>query len=147
MSLTLSDKKEQREPEAPNEAEMSLVQEEELCVKDEDPAAARDERSLFAPEEISFWDMLRETFGFRFSNLPRDSSGEVIISDWVKLVIMIIRHRIHHVPEDPEMMSYFEQLSWFIEDCDYDDDSDDRKRFNNMHRELLEEYESILNQL
>ena len=73
----------------------------------------------------------------------------------MKLVIMIIRKRIRHWPEDPDVMSYFQQLSWFIEDgfpgpvedCEYEDDSDDRKRFNNMHRELLEEYESIVNQL
>ena len=59
MSMTLSGKKEQREPEASNA--VSLVQE-KLCVNEESLAAIDDESSgLQAPIDSSLWDMLRET--------------------------------------------------------------------------------------
>ena len=50
--MTLSDKKEQREPEASKEVETSPVQEEELCVKDEEPAPAQRRQEKIVPCQL-----------------------------------------------------------------------------------------------
>ena len=104
MSMTLSDQKEQREPEASNEVEVSLVQEEELCVKDDEPAAVRDESSLPAPiDECSefYIETLICDYIRSFDGQSVSSRNDVSDSDWLCAAIRAVGRMNGPLGTDP----------------------------------------------